>query len=239
VAVSTPARSDETTPAAPRRRRVPLRPGQRGSGLVAAVAMAAVVLLVVAAVALVRWLPSLVNPFAGREIDRSQPSVLLALDDLSEYHAATGQFQVIIDVERDSRLPTFLHGERTLFVAGGTVDAIVDFERLGPDAVQVSSERAVTLTLPPARLSDARVDPERSYVYERDRGLLDRVGGAFSDSPTSERDLYLLAQEKLEAAAAETGLATRAEDNTREMLETMLGAVGFDEVTVRFVPSAG
>jgi hypothetical protein len=199
------------------------------------IAGAVVVVLLMGTLAVRQWLPSLEMPFASRQVDRSQPAVLLALDDLSEYHAATGQFQVIVDLQRDSRLPDFLHGERTLFVAGGTVDAIVDFRGLGPDAVEVSADRRrVTLTLPAPRLSDPRVDPERSYVFERDRGLLDRVAGLFSDNPTGERELYLLAEAKLEAAAAEAGLAGRAENNTRAMLRTLLGALGFEDVSVNF-----
>ena len=51
------------------------------------------------------------------------------------------------------------------------------------------------VTLGPIRLSDPSIDVEVSHVMNRDRGLLDRVGGVFSDSPTSEADLYGLATE--------------------------------------------
>jgi hypothetical protein len=90
------------------------------------------------------------------------------------------------------------------------------------------------VTLPHATLSQARVDPARSYVYDRERGLIDRVGSMFSDSPTSERELYLLAEKKLAAAAAEGGVTDRAEENTSRMLETLLRSLGFTEVSIRF-----
>ncbi len=90
------------------------------------------------------------------------------------------------------------------------------------------------IDLPIPRLTPARVDPARSHVVSRDRGILDRLGSVFADSPTGERQLYLLAERKLQAAAQEGDIVRRAEDNTRAMLETMLRSLGFTEVTVRF-----
>lgn len=180
-------------------------------------------------------LPSF-NPFSRQSVDRSQPSLLQAIEDLSEYRAATGQFQVVIDVEDDTRfVPPFIRGERTQFLAGGSVDASVDFTALGAGPIEVSDDgQGVTVRLPHARLSQPRVDPERSYVISRQRGLIDRAGSMFSDSPTGERDLYLLAEDKLAAAAVDGGLVERAEANTVTMLKAMLASLGFTDVTVVF-----
>jgi len=181
-------------------------------------------------------LPSIGKPFTPETTDRSQPAVLKALEDLHEYRAATGQFQVIVDLEHRTRyVPTLLKGERTLFVAGGSVDAFVDFSQLGAEAVTVSQDRrSVTVTLPRATLSRARVDPSQSYVYERERGLVDRVGAAFSDNPTSERELYLLAEQKLSKAAAAGDVTDRAEENTRQMLTGLLRSLGFTDLDIVF-----
>ena len=181
-------------------------------------------------------LPSLGNPFSTQSVDRSQPALLEAIKDLSEYRAATGQFQVVLDVEEDTPfVPSFVKGERTVFLAGGTVDASVDFTRIASGEIQVSDDReSVTIRLPPARLSPPRIDPERSYVVSRNRGLLDRAASVFADNPTGERELYLLAEDKLATAARESDLVERAEGNTRAMLESMLGSLGFDEVEVVF-----
>jgi hypothetical protein len=138
----------------------------------------------------------------------------------------------------DGILPSFLQGEKTLLVAAGNVDAAVDFRGLGPDALRVSEDRrSVTITLPPAKLTEAKVDLDRSRVFDRDRGLLDRVGSVFDDNPSNERELLLLAERKLEAAArADGGVLTAAERNTRAMLESLMGGLGFEQVTVRFEP---
>ena len=111
------------------------------------------------------------------------------------------------------------------------------FSRLRADALDVSPDRrAVTVSLPRARPLEPRVDPARSRVFERERGLIDRLGGVFEDNPTSERELYLLAERKLAAAARDTasGLVPSAERNTRVMLEGLMRGLGFERVAVRF-----
>jgi len=101
----------------------------------------------------------------------------------------------------------------------------------------VSDDRtAVTITLPAAQLTEARLDQERSRVYDRDRGVLDRIGEALSDDGGADQQaLYVLAEQKLrEAAAADPALLERAEDNTRAMLEGMMRGLGFERISVRF-----
>ena len=175
------------------------------------------------------------NPFRTETVDRSSPAVLKAIQDLEQLRAASGHYEVIIDVEKDTRLvPAVIRGERVLFVAVGTVDAGVDLAGVDEDAVDVRGRRA-SIDLPAAQVLAVRVNPERSYVYDRDRGLIDRVASVFQDSPTGERELYTLAEDKLLAAArGGSGLLARAERNTRATLTALLRALGFEQVVVRF-----
>jgi hypothetical protein len=200
-------------------------------------------LLVAAVIALLIALPALIpalNPFKEETVDRSGPVLLKSLQDLNDYRAASANLQVVVDVEQDTDLvPSWIKGERTLFVAAGSVDAAVDFRALGKSrgALQVNDDRsAVAVTLPPAHLTDARLDQERSRIYDRDRGVLDRVGDALSDDGgADQQQLYVLAERKLaEAAAADPQILQRAEENTRSMLEGMMRGLGFERVTVRF-----
>jgi hypothetical protein len=199
-----------------------------------------VVVLVAAGWLLAHALPSL-NPFHTETIDRSPPAVLKSISKLNEYRAATAHLEQIIDIEEDAKyLPSFLKGSKTLLVAAGSVDAVVDFSALKGDAIVISGDRrTATITLPAPRLSKPQLDLERSRVYDRDRGLLDRVESVFEDSPTEDRTLLLRAQQKLTAAAAaDRGVLTAAEDNTRAMLTQLLRGLGFTHVTVRFTPAA-
>jgi hypothetical protein len=200
-------------------------------------------ILIIAIFGGVSWvkgvIPDFHNPFAQTTIDRSGPAVLKSIQDLHEYHAATGNFQQIVDVHHDTGLPDRLLGDRTLFVAVGSVDALVDFGQVGQGGVEVSGDRrAATITLPRPRLSDPQIDVGRSYVYDRDSGLFNQIGSLFSDDPNSEREVYLLAEQKIRAAAQNgSGLVPRAEDNTRKMLQSLLHSLGFTRVVVNFQPA--
>jgi hypothetical protein len=185
------------------------------------------------------WLPNLIpslpNPFAAKTVDRSGPAVLKAIEDLSEYRAASGHFESIVDVEKDTKLPASILGERTLFLAVGDVDAVVDFNAVDDRSVQVSNDRrSAAITLPPPQFSEARLDVERSRVVDHDRGILNDIGSVVGGGG-SDRELYLLGRQKLEEAArADTGLLARARENTARMLEGLLKSLGFHRVTVRF-----
>jgi hypothetical protein len=213
----------------PPRPRLPLR-------LIVGVVVLLALLLAVSRLTDLRLWPSLPNPFASREVDRSQPVLLKAIEDLKVYKAASGNFQVLVDLEESARgIPLLIKGERTLFVAAGTVDAEVDFSTIDRGAIEVSADgRSARVTLPRAHLTRAHIDPDRSYVFSRKRGLLDRLGSVLSDNPTSERQLYQLAEDRLAAAATQSGLVEQAERNTRAMLESMLRSLGYREVTVTF-----
>jgi hypothetical protein len=210
---------------------------RRGASGIVIIA-AAVVVLVVAVPLLV---PSL-NPFKEETVDRSQPVLLKSLERLSEYRAASANLQVVVDVEQDTKLlPDFIKGQRTLLVAAGNVDAGVDFRGLDGRHVRVEDDRtSVTIKLPAATLSDARVDLQRTRVFDTDRGLLDRVGDAFGNgSADEERRLLALAERKLaEGARANPGLLRSAERNTRTMLEGLLRGLGFEQITIRFARPA-
>lgn len=182
------------------------------------------------------------NPFRNgvvqeTTVDRSGPAVLKAVTDMGEFRAASGYYELVVDVEKDvSYVPSFLAGQRVLFVAAGSVDVGVDLRGLGAGSVVVDTARTrATITLPKPVLSAPRVDVDRSYIYSRERGLVDRVRDAVGGASGDEKELYALASRRLSEAAAATGeLTTRAEGNTRAMLQGLLRPLGFAEVTVVF-----
>lgn len=181
------------------------------------------------------------NPFGGigdlfgeRTEDRTGPALLKSVRDLDRYEGAAGDFQVVVDLEKDTRfLPDAIRGTRTLFVGAGSVSAYVDFGSLGEKNVQVNEDRTeATIRLPHARLGSASLDPDRSYTVAKERGLLDRLGDLFSGNPADERAVHRLAADHIGKAARESDLTGRAEKNTTAMLEGLLGSLGFTSVTV-------
>lgn len=214
----------EAPPSAP-----PPRSG-RGWRFLAAFLVVAVILVVGARIT---W--SLLNPFEERAIDRSQPALLSSIHNLSRFTAATGNFQVIVDLEKDvALLPDAVKGTRTLFVGAGTVDAYVDFDALDSGAITVSPDGThVTVVLPPAQLEKPNLDNSRSYVYAHQRGILDRVEDFLSASPQNQQELYILAEKKIADAAIASDLRRRADQNTEAMLRGMLTSLGFDKISVK------
>jgi hypothetical protein len=156
-------------------------------------------------------LPHWSNPFKQQIVDRSPTPLLLTLQNLSQYHAATGTFQVVVDVEHDTvHIPALISGERTTFLGIGSVDAVVDFTNVGPHHVTVSR------------------------VVGRERGLVNRIAAVFQDSPTGEQEVYQFAQARMNEAATASDLARRGQENTRQMLTTLGSSLGFSNVTVVF-----
>jgi hypothetical protein len=205
----------------------------RLSSIVSLVVVAALAVGVLAIAGVLTGILSFANPFTTSTVDRSSPALLKQLNNLSAYSAAQGRFEQTVDVEDDvSILPSFIAGERTTFLANGTVDATVDFSTLSTGAVKPRGDGAVTITLPEPRLGTAVIDPKTSRVVGRERGILDRVGGVFSDNPTGEQRFYVLAQDKLGKAAKHSHLVQRAERNTTKMLQGFLGKLGYTDVNV-------
>jgi hypothetical protein len=202
------------------------------AGIVGAVAAVLVLIVVLSAVHL---LPQLRNPFAETTTVRSDPVLLKSITELSRYEAASGTFQVVVDVTQRSSLPAFLQGSQTLFVGEGTDVAFVDFSQLKSQAIQVNAARtAVTVNLPDARLEPAVLNVSQSYVFAVQQGLFNRIGNLFSSNPNSQQQVYILAQQKIQAAAQQSTLLSEAQKNTEGMLDGMLTSLGFQHVTVTF-----
>jgi Protein of unknown function (DUF4230) len=199
----------------------------------AAVATVVVLMLVLAAVHL---LPQLRNPFTTTTTVSSGPALLKSITSLSRYEAASGTFQVVVDLStHTSFIPSFIAGSQTLFIGDGTVIAYVDFSGLKGNAITVNPARtAVTVRLPAAQLEPAVLNVNQSYVYAEQQGLLNRVSTFFSGNPNSQQAVYIAADQKIQTAANRSGLTVDAERNTRAMLDGMLTSLGFSHITILF-----
>jgi hypothetical protein len=183
-------------------------------------------------------LPGLKDLFGTETHDRSGPALLKSIRDMSRYEAASGNFQVVVDLEKDAKyLPDAVRGTRTLYVGAGTVDAHVDLGKIDEGDVTVDDDRtSATLRLPHAALGTPALDPDRSYAVSKQRGLLDRLGDLFSDNPNGEQAVQKLAVRHIGEAAKDSGLTERAESNTTGMLQGLLRSLGFKEVRVTYGP---
>ncbi|WP_406121597.1 DUF4230 domain-containing protein [Streptomyces canus] len=200
--------------------------------------LTAVVVVLVVFFAGIRFsvLPGLKDLFGTETRDRSGPALLESIQDISRYDAASGNFQVVVDLEKDTKyLPDAIRGSRTLYVGAGAVDAYVDLGKVAKNDVTVNEDRtSATLHLPHAQLGKATLDADRSYAVSKQRGLLDRLGDFFSDNPNGEQAVQKLAVKHINEAAKESELTKRAETNTTNMLKGLLSSLGFKKVEVTY-----
>jgi hypothetical protein len=219
----------DTTPRAGRPRR--RRPRAK---LIAAIAAVAIALPVGAQV--MGAFPALSDTFEQQTVDRGPAPLLVALADIAEFHAATGSFQVLVDLERDTpHIPALISGERTSLFATGHVNAVVDLSGLAPERVTVSADRrAVTFALPPPRLTPVTLDPAATRIVGRERGIVERLAGVVASNPVDDEELYQLAAQRIDDAARQSDLTTRAQANTNQMLTSLARSLGYEQVTVTF-----
>jgi Protein of unknown function (DUF4230) len=202
--------------------------------------VATIVLAVAALIVLIpalHLLPNFANPFASSTTARSSSVVLKSVTRLSRYEAASGTFQVLVDVKKGNKdLPSFLAGSDTLYVGQGSDIAYVDFAQLSGANVRVSPDRtAVTISMPQPRLEPAQLNLKDAHVFTQQEGLLTRLGGLLgNDSGSRQNALYVAAQNQLQSAAAHSSLLADARRNTTAMLTSLLRGLGFSRVAVRF-----
>jgi len=206
----------------------------RTTGLVAGAIIGILALVLV--LSAVHLLPRLRNPFTETTVDRSQPAVLKSITSLSRFEAASGSYQVVVDLaKKSSFLPSFVEGTDTLFIGVGDDIAYVDFSHLKGKAIVYSKNRKdVTITLPPAQLEQAVLNVKKSYVFAEQQGLLNRIGNFFSSNPNNQQQVYIQAQKKIQAAAQHGPLISDAEKNTTSMLTQLLRSLGFKQITIKY-----
>lgn len=113
----------------------------------------------------------------------------------------------------------FLFGDRLLLVAHGIVIAGVDMEQLGPEDMELR-ENVLYVTLPEPEVFVATLDNEKSFVYDRETGILRR--GDINLETTARR----IAEDEIEQAAVEDGILDLARQNAENYLYRLLIEIG-------------
>jgi len=128
----------------------------------------------------------------------------------------------VITAETGQGTFDFLFGDRLLFVAHGIVIAGIDMEKISPDDMQMK-DGILYVTLPPAEIFIATLDNEKSYVYDRETGVLTH----------GDEDLETLArqaaEDEIEKAAIEDGILDIAQQNAEAYLSKFFAALGYKD----------
>ncbi|MEJ2758048.1 MAG: DUF4230 domain-containing protein [Anaerolineales bacterium] len=121
----------------------------------------------------------------------------------------------------------FLFGDKLLFVAHGEVIAGLDMEKLTAEDISVRSG-VLYVSLPPAEIFVATLDNDKSYVYDRETGLLTRGS---VDLETMARQT---AEDAILEAALDDGILDQAQANAVDYLTQLFEAMGYQDVVLEF-----
>jgi len=114
----------------------------------------------------------------------------------------------------------FIMGDKLLFVAHGTVIAGIDLSKLNPEDMRYENG-VLSVRLPPAEVFIATLDNEKSYVYDRETGILAKPD---VNLETLGRQR---AEEEILKAAIEDGILEQAQINAEAYLFKFFAALGF------------
>jgi uncharacterized protein DUF4230 len=182
-------------------------------------------ILALGTLAPLRWAGSfLKNPLAlSTRVTPSGPVVLTQVQRLQRLETCRYNEQVIVRGDTKGILPTWLAGDRILFVGRGEVVAGIDLSRLRAEDVHVQ-DRTVALRLPPAEILHSRLDNRQSEVFERQSGLFTGPNRDLESQVRAE------AEDRIQQAALDGGVLKAAETNARDLLRGHLQLLGFQEV---------
>jgi hypothetical protein len=151
-------------------------------------------------------------------------SVIVEVRSLTRLETAQYSIEKVITAETGQGALAGLFGDRLLFVAHGQVIAGVDLSRVQASDVTVSPDGVVTMIVPAAEIFIATLDNDKSYVYDRQTGLLTKGDVAL------ETQARQVAEQEIEKAALEDGILNLAQNNAQSYLERLLRSLGFTAV---------
>jgi hypothetical protein len=126
----------------------------------------------------------------------------------------------------------FLFGDRLLLVAHGMVIAGVDLGRLQPADIEFDDLGRVYFRLPEPEVFVAALDNDKSYVYDRETGLLTR------GNVQLEAEARRSAEASIRQTALEDGILEQARVNAESYLYGLLRTLGYTDVVFRAPPAA-
>jgi hypothetical protein len=129
---------------------------------------------------------------------------------------------ITAEVGQNSLAPLF--GDRLLFVGHGYVTAGVDLKNINTQDL-VIEDGMIKVSLPDAEIFDATLDNNKSYVYDRDTGLLTHGD---INLETSARQA---AEDQIRQAALEDGILVQAQANAETFLQSLLNKLGYTQIT--------
>jgi hypothetical protein len=132
---------------------------------------------------------------------------------------------ITAEVGQNTLAPLF--GDKLLFVGHGYVTAGIDLQDIRSQDFVVENG-VIRVRLPVAEIFEASLDNDKSYVYDRETGLL--THGDINLETTARQ----VAEEQIKQAALADGILAQAQTNAESYMESLLNKLGYSQVI--FIP---
>ena len=150
-------------------------------------------------------------------------TIIHDIRSLSRLETIQYTMEKVITAETGQNELGFLFGDKLLFVGHGLVIAGIDMARIRPEDMWLVGE-VLFVRLPQAEVFIATLDNEKSYVYDRETGLLSK------GDTNLETNARVVAEKEILKAALDDGILTQAQQNAESYMERMFLGLGYTEV---------
>ena len=150
-------------------------------------------------------------------------TIINEIQSLARLETIHYSMEKVITAETNQDQFGFLFGDKLLFVAHGEVIAGIDLEKLD-EADLLYQDEVLYVQLPEAEIFVATLDNDKSYVYDRETGLLAQ----------NEINLETAARQSAEQAildaAIDDGILEQAQINAENYMARLFRNLGFPDV---------
>jgi hypothetical protein len=155
--------------------------------------------------------------------------VITHINSLGRLETTEFAMQTVVDLENEptNMWERVFGTDQLMLVAEGEVVAGIDLDKVKEDDIVVGG-KTVNITLPSPEILYSRIDNERTYVYERNTGLLRPI------DETLEARARVLAEQTMVDWAIQRDIYSKAAESARIRIENLLRSLGFTEIVIKF-----
>ncbi len=150
-------------------------------------------------------------------------TIINEVQSLARLETIRYNVEKVITAETGQGTFAFLVQDRLLLVAHGLVIAGIDMAKIKPEDMWLD-QGVLNVRLPAAEVFVATLDNEKTYVYERDTGILK------SPDPNMETTARQAAEEEILKAALEDGILDQAMTNAQLYLRWFFETLGYKQI---------
>ena len=150
-------------------------------------------------------------------------SIVKEVQSLARLETIQYSVEKVITAELNQGTFGSLFGDRLLFVAHGYVIAGVDLSKISADDLKMVGD-TLRVKLPEAEVFVATLDNEKSYVYDRETGLLRKADTQLESEARRSAEAEIL------RTATEDGILIQSKTNAETYLLSLLNSLGFSRV---------